>query len=626
MSKTTKIYAIKEDFAKRKGIPTLLPATKMRETDKAVLLQSPKGHNWWIPKICIIKEKPIPPEVAPEFILSMDNPAVPPQSQESISPERTAVLESNGKTVKITFTFNHEDIQRVKTLDRRKFHKKDGKAWWTAPLKIETVEKLKEWGFALNDKLEEFLSNSHVDITKIEEIEIPGLRGKLRPFQKKGVAFIEAKNGKALIGDEMGLGKTIQALAWLQLHPEKRPAVIICPASLKLNWKKEAKTWLKDPDIHILSGKRPYSIPYKDILIINYDILADWVEKLKTMNPQVLIADECHLVKNNKTKRTKAIKKLAKTIPHIICLSGTPIVNRPIELYNAITLVDSTVVPSYWHYAQRYCGARHNGFGWDFTGASNTEELHEILTSTIMIRRTKKEVLQELPDKIYTIIPVELDNHNEYTYAENDFISWIAENKGEKAAEKAGNAETLAKIETLKQIAVRGKLKQAVEWIKNFLETNEKLIVFAVHKFVIDTLMKEFKDTAVKVDGSVTGKKRQEAVDRFQTDGTVRLFVGNIQAAGVGLTLTAASSVAFLELPWTPGELTQAEDRCHRIGQKNVVNVYYLLGTETIEEKIARMLDSKRKVLDAVLDGKETEEESLLSALINEYKEGGKDS
>lgn len=123
---------------------------------------------------------------------------------------------------------------------------------------------------------------------------------------------------------------------------------------------------------------------------------------MKTMNPQVLIADECHLVKNNKTKRTKAIKKLAKTIPHIICLSGTPIVNRPIELYNAITLVDSTVVPSYWHYAQRYCGARHNGFGWDFTGASNTEELHEILTSTIMIRRTKKKSCKNSPIK-YTL-------------------------------------------------------------------------------------------------------------------------------------------------------------------------------------------------------------------------------
>jgi len=230
-------------------------------------------------------------------------------------------------------------------------------------------------------------------------------------------------------------------------------------------------------------------------------------------------------------------------------------------------------------------------------------------------------VLQDLPDKIYTYMPMELDNQKTYRKAEKDFIRFVKEHRGEKAAKKASNAQALAEIEGLKQLAVQGKMKQGIEWIKNLIDTNGKLVVFAVHKFVIDALMEEFGDIAVKVDGSVSGADREKAVDAFQNDEGVRLFVGNIQAAGVGLTLTAASTVAFLELPWTPGDLSQAEDRCHRIGQKDSVNIYYLLASGTIEEEIAKLIDRKRKVLDAVLDGRQTEEESLLSELMKEYDE-----
>jgi SWI/SNF-related matrix-associated actin-dependent regulator 1 of chromatin subfamily A len=166
-------------------------------------------------------------------------------------------------------------------------------------------------------------------------------------------------------------------------------------------------------------------------------------------------------------------------------------------------------------------------------------------------------------------------------------------------------------------------MKYAIQWIRNFLDTNgNKLVVFAVHKAAVDALMEEFKEQAVKVDGSVSAAGRDAAVRAFQEDPKIKLFVGNIQAAGVGLTLTAASSVAFLELPWTPGDLVQAEDRCHRIGQKDNVNVYYLLADGTIEEKIAELLDEKRQVLEAVLDGKEVEETQLLSELIKSYQKG----
>ncbi len=238
-----------------------------------------------------------------------------------------------------------------------------------------------------------------------------------------------------------------------------------------------------------------------------------------------------------------------------------------------------------------------------------------------MIRRKKADVLTELPDKIRSFVPLEITNRNEYDYVEANFIDWLKDNISDSKAERAKRAEELVKVETLKQLAVKGKIKQVVEWIKDFLDSDGKLVVFAIHKETISALMEEFKNVAVKLDGSIPQNKRTEIAEQFQSDPNIRLFVGNIQAAGVAITLTAASSVAFVELPWTPGELSQAEDRCHRIGQKNAVNIYYLIAENTIEETIAKLLDTKRQVLDRVLDGTETDEQNLFSELLKKYKE-----
>ena len=221
-------------------------------------------------------------------------------------------------------------------------------------------------------------------------------------------------------------------------------------------------------------------------------------------------------------------------------------------------------------------------------------------------------------------MPIQLLNTTEYQGAEADFIAFIRETKGDEAAIRALNARAFTEIEVLKQLSVKGKLKGVIEWIKDFLTVSDKLVVFAIHKFVIHALMEEFKNIAVKIDGSVNLTDRQKNVDRFQKDKKIKLFIGNIKAAGIGITLTASSNVAFVELPWTPGTLVQAEDRCHRIGQKDSVNIYYLLAIGTIDERIAHLLDQKKKVLDAVLDGKRfdnryTDEESLLYDLIKEY-------
>lgn len=574
--------------------------------------------NSWVPKSCI-KE-----------ILDTQETVHIPQNHPMLRPTKTKqtraatlVRYQDGKpAIKITFPFNHDDLKHIKSLAGRRFHNEGREKYWTCPLSLETVESLRAWGFELDEQLQEFLTKSKVHVDKIEQIEVPNLKKELFDFQKKGVAFIEAKNGRALIGDSMGLGKTAQALAWLQLHPEKRPAIVIVPASLKLNWKKEAEMWMQEPKVQILSGTKP-DIPITgEIIIINYDIVKDWVEALRNIHAQVLILDEAHFVKSNRAQRTKAVKKLGKNIPHIIGLSGTPIVNRPIEMYNALKLINDTVVPSFWQYAQRYCGARHNGFGWDFSGATNTEELHERLTNTIMIRRKKEDVLKDLPPKIRSIVPIELSNRQEYSRAEADFITWVKERKGLDAAKKASNAEAFVKIEGLKQLSIKGKIKHAIDWISDHLSVNGKLVVFASHRSTIDQVMEVFKDQAVKIDGSVTKQDRQKAVDSFQSDPKVRLFVGNIKAAGVGITLTVASSVVFLELGWSPGEHDQAEDRIYRIGQDaQSINIYYLIAKDTIEKEIITLLDKKRKVLDQVLDGKNTESESLLSELLRTYSE-----
>lgn len=569
----------------------------------------------WIPKSIVQNIDSCTEQV----VVPADHPKLKQANKPKVQKEATVFKDARGdQSLKITFPFNREDLGFVKSLIGRRFN--SAEKYWTAPLNIDNYEKLKKAEWPIAPQVHEFFNQQTIDITTLDtdSLVIPGLKMTLFPFQKKGVAFTEERGGRVLIGDEMGLGKTVQALGWIQLHPELERILIVVPASLKLNWKKEINAWTTRNRIEILRGQSPYTIK-GDVVIINYDILTHWVGAIREWSPSTIVADECHYAKNNKAKRTKALKILSKSVNHFIALSGTPIVNRPVEFFNAIKMVDGTMFPNYWDYVHKYCGARHNGFGWDFSGATNTQELHERLVKTIMIRRRKEEVLKDLPPKIRSFVPCSINNYDEYIKARDYFISYVRNTKGDDAAFKAMGAEVLGQIETLKQLSVQGKLDEAMDWIRNFLDSGQKLVVFAVHRFVIDRLMQEFKE-AVKIDGSVSTDKRQEVVDRFQTDENVRLFVGNIKAAGVGLTLTAASNVAFLELPWTPGELSQAEDRCHRITQYYAVNIYYLLAEGTIEQDIAELLDQKRKVIDSVLDGQHPEEGSLLTDLINKYK------
>jgi SWI/SNF-related matrix-associated actin-dependent regulator of chromatin subfamily A-like protein 1 len=444
---------------------------------------------------------------------------------------------------------------------------------------------------------------------------------ELFPFQRKGVLFLNRRKGRALIADPMGLGKTVQALGWLNHRKSARPVVVICPSSVRLNWQREIDRWLLGEEAYLPRSQRADGLGYDEqtFIVIHYDIVQYWVEWLKKLKPMVLIVDEAQAIKSNGAKRTKAVKKLAKGIRHVIGLTGTPIVNRPIEVFNILYIIDKTAIPNFHTFTRRYCAAKFNGFGWDYSGASNTKELHNLLTSSIVLRRRKEDVLTSLPPKIRSFVPLSLDNQAEYEAAEEDLISYLLETEGKAAANRAKSSPALVRISKLRMLAARGKLEQAIDWISDTI-VNHKLVVFGVHREIIDPVSEHFKKVAVKIAGDVSETDRQKAIDKFQTDPKIRLFVGQVQAAGVGITLTASSHVAFLELPWTPGDVLQAEDRVHRIGQEQPCVIYYLMAARTIDEDMAKLIDKKRSILNAVLDGSHDASPTILTELLATYK------
>lgn len=594
---------------------------QITEADKQYLKTLIRSRivDTWLP-VSIIKEEE---DVTEMVSVPNDHKMLKPVEGNG-NTKMTATIDRSKKFVIIRFPYNAEMVNNIRCLEGRRWNGDD--KFWSAWASTENLRNLRDWGFELDDTCIGILNPKKVEdvtITK-KDLDIPGLY----PFQLEGVKFLEARNGNGLIGDEMGLGKTIQTLGWLKLHPEARPAVIVVPASLKINWQREAEKWVgKDCKLTILSGRAPDKKALKgsEIFIINYDILMYWVDTLKTILPKVMVCDEAHYCKDSGAKRTKAVKELGKAVEHTIFLTGTPIINRPVEFFTILNMLAPTEFNSWKRYTQRYCDAKHNGFGWDVSGASNTAELFEKVNNKIMVRRKKEDVLKDLPTKQRFVVPLEITNRKIYNSADNDLVSWIKETFGNRKASAAEQAEALARFSYLKQLAADGKREFIISWVKNCLDANGKLVLFAVHHTMIDFLVEELRHyNPAVVDGRVSIEKRQDEVDRFQNDPNCRIFIGNIKAAGVGLTLTAASNSVFVELGWTPGEHSQAEDRIHRIGQDNKVFAYYLIAANTIEEEIAQLLDSKMDVLTKVLDGKETDGGSLLSELLKKRLEGAK--
>lgn len=435
------------------------------------------------------------------------------------------------------------------------------------------------------------------------------------PFQDEDANRIGALGGRALVANDPGLGKSFTALLYAQ-RAKLRPIIVVCPASVKWIWQSEARKHLGLRS-QVLEGIHPKQNGHMDpppLTIINYDILGKsrrgkgWVRTIRRMRPQLIIIDECHYLGSRTAKRTRWVRQLCQGVPHVVALSGTPLVNRPAELWPTLNILYPLKFPSWFSFGHRFCKPKKEFWGWTFKGATNVELLHSKLKK-IMIRRRKIDVLKDLPAKIRSVLPLPLSRPKEYAAASKDFIGWLStQTTSKRKLRKAAKAEAVVKLGYLKRLSAKLKLPSVIEWVDNFLsETDEKLILFAVHKKVIKRLRNRWGDACVVVDGSVTGRDRQLAVKKFLTHRNVRIFIGNIRAAGVGWSAKGVSNVAFAELDWTPGLHSQAEDRVSGIerGQRGIsANIMYFVAKDTIEEHLVKIIQAKSKTIAKVLDGK----------------------
>jgi SWI/SNF-related matrix-associated actin-dependent regulator 1 of chromatin subfamily A len=495
------------------------------------------------------------------------------------------------------------------------------------------------------------------------ELHVPGLGGgELKPFQRAGVSYLLAQR-RAFLADEQGLGKTIEALATLQADGAF-PAVVVCPASLKLNWMREIERWLPQRSARALAGTgvgarmSPPRIAGPeiagsdvagldvagvgvagpevagpkvdgpevaglgvagagaDITVVNYDIVAARLQELCGLAPRALVVDESHYCKNAAAKRTQAVQRLAAVVPDdglVLALTGTPVMNRPPELISQLRIVGRL--------GDFGSGAQ---FGKRFRGPDAHLRLHWHLRARCFVRRLKTEVLPQLPPKTRGVVPIELDNEHEYRFAERDVIAWLRSQpldlrRLDAKVAAALRAERLVRLNALKLLAARGKLHAALAWIHDFCSSGERLVVFAKHREIQRAVLERFP-RALHILGQDGHTARDESLRAFQApdDSENQLIVCSIEVAGQGLTLTRSSNVVFLELDWTPAKHDQAEDRCHRIGQQDAVNATYLLAAGTVDETIATLLERKRAVIGAVTDGREQDEEGVVDALVRE--------
>lgn len=431
-------------------------------------------------------------------------------------------------------------------------------------------------------------------------------------YQRQGWRFVTEKKGRALIGDEMGLGKSYQSIQWM-LRNRAFPAVIVCPAFLKYNWEREIATHANRTCL-ILEGRKSRKIK-APIIVVNYDILGNWLHQLLRLEPKLIVFDEIHYLKNETSQRFTYSKILGRNTENVIGLSGTPFLNRPIELWAILNIIKPKLFPNRWDYAMRYCKPRRTPWGWQMKGAARTKELNEILTKKVMIRRLKKDVLEELPEKKHHVVLLNIQNRKEYDQAEKDFMRWLRKAKGAAKAKRAASAERLVRWGYLKRLAASLKLKYVVEWIDDILEEKEKIIVFGIHKEFLYELHERYKKQSVIITGKTPASKRLSIVDEFQRSPKKRLLIGNMQAAGVGLNITKAHTVAVAEMGWTPAEHDQAISRAHRLGQRHKVDAYFLVGKGTIEEKLCEVNQKKQRVFSSVLDGAEEHDFDLFDML-----------
>ncbi len=540
------------------------------------------------------------------------------------------------------------------------------KQWghWECDINLRTKELLTELGFKLIPLKGEELDRPKVlPVLPTEHLNYPppDVPSCARSYQIEGIQLMKYFNYNCILADDMGTGKTFQSLMATK-EGSLTPTLILCPASLKINWYKEIKMWIKgSPKIHTLEGRTGNKIPKgTKYLICNYDILY-WNTDLiiKEFKPKSVIADEAHVLQSDftyngkwypeyvlKSNEIMIDKKVYKLPPkvvqaarkiihpsddwggvqHVLPLTGTPLQKHAGDIFNLLNFIDRDRFKNREKFEDFFC-IKEQGFkkgSLKITGSKNSDILHKLLRENYMIRRTKQEVLPELPktQKIVLAMPLEPKLQKEYIKAKEDIVQWVLENKRKNII--TTDQERTAKFQTLLQLARYGKLDSVFAYLDNVIDTtNEKYIIFAYHKDIINAIYDRYKNMAVRVFGETSNKDRDKAVVSFQEDKNTRVFVGQLDSASVGLTLTKSSNVFFVELGWKAHIIAQACDRSNRLGQTaDSVNAYFFIGNNTIEELVMKKIDSKLETMNQVIDGIDTEEEDLLTYLYENITEG----
>ena len=439
---------------------------------------------------------------------------------------------------------------------------------------------------------------------KVKDVVIDYEKYSHRPpleHQKEAIKSL-VENKKFILADDMGLGKTTSTII-AALETGAKKILIICPASLKINWQREIENYSNRPT-SIIEGKKWED---GDFIIINYDIIKNFHDEKKKSDSVLLktkfdlvIIDEAHYIQNKQAQRTKLINDFVSNVERLWLLTGTPITSRPINYFNLLNLIECPVAKNWMAYVKRYC----NGFQfqagrrkiWNVSGASNLEELRD-RTAPLVLRRLKENVL-DLPDKIITPVYLRLKS-KEYEALMGEYYDWY---------DKNGDSDSLTlqftKLTKVRQVIAEEKVPSTIEICENIVEQGKKVIVFTNFTKTLEMILEHFGKSAVRLDGQMSQKERQLSVDRFQNDESVMVFVGNIKAAGVGITLTAGEAVVMNDLSFLPSDHSQAEDRSYRYGQKNNVLVYYPIFDNTVEGIIYDILKKKKDIFETVMGDK----------------------
>ena len=506
----------------------------------------------------------------------------------------------------------------------------------------------KEWLITLDKRYISYLRNNNFDIDKSlfiyiapnlqyewKKISLPEQFNFLREYQKDCVKFICSQKGRALLSLDIGLGKTLTTLSYLD-WAKAYPAVIVCPAAVKKHWENEYHKWIKKSHkIKILFGIdsiTDYDVNV-DIVILNYELLSRHITKNYTPDEdftefkknkfEMVIFDESHRLQNEKSKLFHAANFLCLDVPKVLALSGSPIINRPAELFNILSILRPTLFSNRHSFLHRYCdpklvviGKNPNGSfrkAWQFKGSSNEAELSYKLSKDVMIRFLKTDVKNSLPEKIPIIYPVKLKKIKDYKQLEDLITEEII--KGDKT-------KALTKFEELKQCAFKLKCELLFEFIDELLLKTDKVIIFAWNKFALDLLQEKYYRISVRVSGETRSELKYTNVETFVKNPKIKIFLGNYKSAGEGIDRLqkVCHTCVFVQLPWHDAMINQCTGRVWREGQSHCVTEYFFIAEDTIEEEILKIIDQKRKFTSSVIDGVKVESDNLLSELLKKYK------